>query len=310
MALRVRGKERRRDLRAVSVMREKIAAGQGGRGLLDMSAPGDAGGTYNVSTPRLHRGRRRRQGGQSTATERVRRKSGARRIPWLPLAFSLELHPRGISSLYRAGRRRLHVLPRASFGHRHGRPQRVESAHGRSSIFLGAAVQSGGREAAVARRILAAMAHAAGACAARSRLRRPSGWCMATGLTKMTTTGVTRVVVLENGEIRESRQRRRSSPWRGFPLDLLKGGDGAVAIAGSASNRACSRERRTPIATSPCSIAAGGLVIAGQGGRCARRPGPLPHRSIDDGAALRHAGNAGGGSPRRMAPAPKGRVRR
>ena len=102
------------------------------------------------------------------------------------------------------------------------------------------------------------------------------------GLDEMTTTGVTRVVVLENGEIREFETTPEELGLARVPLDLLKGGDG---VANAAALKRVLEGEKNAYRDIAMLNAAGGLVIAGKAADL--RDGlALAARSIDDGAAL------------------------
>ena len=185
MALRVRGETVDEITGAVATMRAKMQRVAAPPDAIDVvGTGGDASGTYNISTcAALHRRRRRRSGRQARqpravlALGRGRRARRARRQDRPAAGRDRALHLRG--------RHRLHVRAGASSGDEACRPDPRRARHAHHLQPARAALQSGRREAADGRRVLAPMGRAARQCAEELSAPSAPGWCTArTGSTR------------------------------------------------------------------------------------------------------------------------------
>jgi len=281
MALRVRGESVDEIYGAVSVMREKMLPVKAPADAIDIvGTGGDASGTYNVSTAAAFivagAGVKVAKHGNRALSS----KSGAA-DSLAALGVSLELDPRGISACIEQAGVGFMFAPAHHSAMRHVGPSRVEL--GTRTIFnlLGPLSNPAG----VKRQLLGVfspqwlmpLAHVL------RDLGSETVWVVhGDGLDEMTTTGVTRVVVLENGEIREFETTPEELGLARVPLDLLKGGDG---VANAAALKRVLEGEKNAYRDIAMLNAAGGLVIAGKAADL--RDGlALAARSIDDGAAL------------------------
>jgi len=281
MALRVRGESVDEIYGAVSVMREKMLPVKAPADAIDIvGTGGDASGTYNVSTAAAFivagAGVKVAKHGNRALSS----KSGAA-DSLAALGVSLELDPRGISACIEQAGVGFMFAPAHHSAMRHVGPSRVEL--GTRTIFnlLGPLSNPAG----VKRQLLGVfspqwlmpLAHVL------RDLGSETVWVVhGDGLDEMTTTGVTRVVALENGEIREFETTPEELGLARVPLDLLKGGDG---VANAAALKRVLEGEKNAYRDIAMLNAAGGLVIAGKAADL--RDGlALAARSIDDGAAL------------------------
>ena len=185
MALRVRGETVDEITGAVAAMRSKM---------LRVKAPRRRGRRRRHRRRRLrlgqrldlrvvHRGRRRRARRQARQSRAVvafgrSRRAGLARRQDRP-------HARAGRPLRPGSRHRLHVRASAPSRDEERRPDPGRTRHAHDLQPAWPAVQSGRRQAADGRRILAAMGAAAGAGAEEPRRRIASGWCTApTGSTR------------------------------------------------------------------------------------------------------------------------------
>ena len=182
MALRVRGETVDEITGAVSAMRAKMLKVDAPANAIDVvGTGGDASGSYNISTcaafivagagiPVAKHGNRA-----------LSSKSGAADV-LTALGVKIDLDAGTGRPLHQRSRHRLHVRARASSGHEKCRADARRARHPHDLQSARAAVQSRQRQAAIGRRVLAAMDRAAGAGAeesrigtrlGRARLRRP-----------------------------------------------------------------------------------------------------------------------------------------
>ena len=162
-------------------------------------------------------------------------------------------------------------------------PTRVEL--GTRTIFnlLGPALQSGRRQAADGRRVLAAMGRAAGPGFEKPRLRSASGSCMApTVSTRSPRPGRPRRCARERrGAHLRDHARRRGSARGPSPRRC------GAATPRKTRRRCwtCSRARTARFATSPCSMRPPALIVAGACQGSEARASRSPPESIDSGEA-------------------------
>ena len=122
------------------------------------------------------------------------------------LGVKIDLPPGRDRALHPRGRHRLHVRAGASSGDEACRPDARRARHPHDLQPARPALQSGRREAADGRRVLAAMGRAAGAGARRISAPSAPGWCTApTGSTRSPPPAPTSVAALENGTVRDLR---------------------------------------------------------------------------------------------------------
>ncbi|MBU4529635.1 MAG: anthranilate phosphoribosyltransferase [Hoeflea sp.] len=281
MALRVRGESVDEIVGAVSVMREKMLPVKAPADAIDIvGTGGDATGTYNVSTAAAFivagAGVKVAKHGNRALSS----KSGAA-DSLAALEVSLELDPKGISACIEQAGVGFMFAPAHHSAMRHVGPSRVEL--GTRTIFnlLGPLSNPAG----VKRQLLGVFSpHWLMPLAHVLRdLGSETVWVVhGDGLDEMTTTGVTRVVALENGQIREFEITPEELGLARVSLDLLKGGDGVENAA--ALKRVLEGEKNAYRDIAMLN-AAGALVIAGKA-EDLRDGVALAAQSIDSGAAL------------------------
>ena len=281
MALRVRGESVDEIYGAVSVMREKMLPVKAPADAIDIvGTGGDASGTYNVSTAAAFIAAGAGVKVAKHGNRALSSKSGAA-DSLAALGVSLELDPKGISACIDEAGVGFMFAPAHHSAMRHVGPSRVEL--GTRTIFnlLGPLSNPAG----VKRQLLGVFSpHWLMPLAHVLRdLGSETVWVVhGDGLDEMTTTGVTRVVALENGEIREFETTPGDLGLERVSLDLLKGGDG---VANAAALKRVMEGEKNAYRDIAMLNAAGGLVIAGKA-EDLRDGLALAARSIDDGAAL------------------------
>ena len=281
MALRVRGESVDEIYGAVSVMREKMLPVKAPVDAIDIvGTGGDATGTYNVSTAAAFivagAGVKVAKHGNRALSS----KSGAA-DSLAALGVSLELDPKGISACIDQAGVGFMFAPAHHSAMRHVGPTRVEL--GTRTIFnlLGPLSNPAG----VKKQLLGVFS--AQWLKPLAQVLRDLGsesvWVVhGDGLDEMTTTGVTRVVALENGKIREFEMTPEELGLARVSLDLLKGGDGVYNAA--ALKRVLEGEKNAYRDIAVLN-AAGALMVAGKAERMPEAIG-IAANSIDSGAAL------------------------
>ncbi|KGF67187.1 anthranilate phosphoribosyltransferase [Hoeflea sp. BAL378] len=281
MALRVRGESVDEIAGAVSVMREKMLPVTAPAEAIDIvGTGGDASGTYNVSTAAAFivagTGVKVAKHGNRALSS----KSGAA-DSLAALGVSLELDPRGIAACIDEAGVGFMFAPAHHSAMRHVGPSRVEL--GTRTIFnlLGPLSNPAG----VKRQLLGVFAPQW--LMPLAQVLRDLGsetvWVVhGDGLDEMTTTGVTRIVALENGAIREFETTPEDLGLSRVSLDLLKGGDG---VANAAALKRVLEGEKNAYRDIAVLNAAGALVIAGAAEDLRDGIG-IAGRSIDSGAAL------------------------
>tara|TARA_R110002020_G_scaffold243498_1_gene457024 strand:- start:9696 stop:10730 length:1035 start_codon:yes stop_codon:yes gene_type:complete len=281
MALRVRGESVDEIYGAVSVMREKMLPVKAPADAIDIvGTGGDASGTYNVSTAAAFITAGAGVKVAKHGNRALSSKSGAA-DSLAALGVSLELDPRGISACIDQAGVGFMFAPAHHSAMRHVGPSRVEL--GTRTIFnlLGPLSNPAG----VKRQLLGVFsAHWLKPLAQVLRdLGSETVWVVhGDGLDEMTTTGVTQIVALENGEIREFDTTPEDLGLSRVTLDQLKGGDGVYNAA--ALKRVLEGEKNAYRDIAVLN-AAGALVIAGQAETLREAIG-VASASIDSGAAL------------------------
>lgn len=281
MALRVRGESVDEIYGAVSVMREKMLPVTAPADAIDIvGTGGDASGTYNVSTAAAFITAGAGVKVAKHGNRALSSKSGAA-DSLAALGVSLELDPRGISACIEQAGVGFMFAPAHHSAMRHVGPSRVEL--GTRTIFnlLGPLSNPAG----VKRQLLGVFSpHWLMPLAHVMRdLGSETVWVVhGDGLDEMTTTGVTRVVALDNGELREFETTPEDLGLARVPLDLLKGGDG---VQNAAALKRVLEGEKNAYRDIALLNAAGGLVIAGKA-EDLRDGVTLAARSIDSGAAL------------------------
>ena len=299
MALRVRGESVDEIYGAVSVMRDKMLPVKAPADAIDIvGTGGDASGTYNVSTAAAFivagAGVKVAKHGNRALSS----KSGAA-DSLAALGVSLELDPKGISACIDQAGVGFMFAPAHHSAMRHVGPSRVEL--GTRTIFnlLGPLSNPAG----VKRQLLGVFSpHWLEPLAQVLRdLGSEAVWVVhGDGLDEMTTTGVTRVVALENGKIRDFELTPEEFGIARVSLDLLKGGDGVYNAA--ALKRVLEGEKNAYRDIAVLN-AAGALVVAGKA-EAMPEAIAIAANSIDSGAALA-ALNTLVSVSRAHAPAPK-----
>tara|TARA_R110002020_G_scaffold126073_2_gene283724 strand:+ start:1871 stop:2905 length:1035 start_codon:yes stop_codon:yes gene_type:complete len=281
MALRVRGESVDEIAGAVSVMREKMLPVAAPADAIDIvGTGGDASGTYNVSTAAAFivagTGVKVAKHGNRALSS----KSGAA-DSLAALGVSLELDPKGIAACIDQAGLGFMFAPAHHSAMRHVGPSRVEL--GTRTIFnlLGPLSNPAG----VKKQLLGVFSPQwlMPLAEVLRDLGSETVWVVhGDGLDEMTTTGVTRVVALENGAIREFETTPEDLGLARVPLDLLKGGDG---VANAAALKRVLEGEKNAYRDIAVLNAAGALVIAGSA-EDLRDGISIAARSIDSGAAL------------------------
>jgi len=281
MALRVRGESVDEIYGAVSVMREKMLPVSAPADAVDIvGTGGDATGTYNVSTAAAFITAGAGVKVAKHGNRALSSKSGTADA-LSALGISLELAPAGISACIDQAGVGFMFAPAHHSAMRHVGPSRVEL--GTRTIFnlLGPLSNPAG----VKRQLLGVFSpHWLDPLAQVLRdLGSETVWVVhGDGLDEMTTTGVTRVVALEDGTIREFETTPEELGLTRVSLDLLKGGDGVYNAA--ALKRVLEGEKNAYRDIAVLN-AAGALVIAGKAEELRDAIG-MAAQSIDSGAAL------------------------
>ena len=262
-------------------MREKMLPVKAPADAIDIvGTGGDASGTYNVSTAAAFITAGAGVKVAKHGNRALSSKSGAA-DSLAALGVSLELDPRGISACIDQAGVGFMFAPAHHSAMRHVGPSRVEL--GTRTIFnlLGPLSNPAG----VKRQLLGVFsAHWLKPLAQVLRdLGSETVWVVhGDGLDEMTTTGVTQIVALENGEIREFDTTPEDLGLSRVTLDQLKGGDGVYNAA--ALKRVLEGEKNAYRDIAVLN-AAGALVIAGQAETLREAIG-VASASIDSGAAL------------------------
>ncbi|MCY0094855.1 anthranilate phosphoribosyltransferase [Hoeflea ulvae] len=281
MALRVRGESVDELYGAVSVMRAKMLPVEAPADAIDIvGTGGDASGTYNVSTTAAFITAGAGVKVAKHGNRALSSKSGTADA-LSALGISLELDPKGISACIDQAGVGFMFAPAHHSAMRHVGPSRVEL--GTRTIFnlLGPLSNPAG----VKKQLLGVFSPYW--LEPMAQVLRDLGsetvWVVhGDGLDEMTTTGVTQVVALENGEIRNFEMTPEDLGFARVPLDLLKGGDGAHNAA--ALKRLLEGEASAYRDISVLN-AAGALVVAGKAETMPEAIG-MAVNSIDSGAAL------------------------
>ncbi|MEM5473035.1 anthranilate phosphoribosyltransferase [Hoeflea sp. AS60] len=281
MALRVRGESVDELYGAVSVMREKMLPVNAPADAVDIvGTGGDASGTYNVSTAAAFivagTGVKVAKHGNRALSS----KSGAA-DSLAALGVSLELDPKGIAACIEQAGVGFMFAPAHHSAMRHVGPSRVEL--GTRTIFnlLGPLSNPAG----VKKQLLGVFsAHWLDPLAQVMRdLGSETVWVVhGDGLDEMTTTGVTQVFALENGQIRSFEITPEEIGLPRVSLDQLKGGDGVYNAAALKKVLEGEKNAYRDIAVLN---AAGALVIAGKAAELRDAIG-IAEQSIDSGGAL------------------------
>jgi len=281
MALRVRGESVDEIYGAVSVMREKMLPVKAPADAIDIvGTGGDASGTYNVSTAAAFITAGAGVKVAKHGNRALSSKSGTADA-LSALGISLELDPKGISTCIDEAGVGFMFAPAHHSAMRHVGPSRVEL--GTRTIFnlLGPLSNPAG----VKNQLLGVFSpHWLEPLAQVLRdLGSETVWVVhGDGLDEMTTTGVTRVVALENGQIREFETTPEELGLQRVSLEQLKGGDGVYNAA--ALKRVLEGEINAYRDIAVLN-AAGALVIAGKAQTLPEAIN-LAAGSIDSGAAL------------------------
>lgn len=281
MALRVRGESVDEIYGAVSVMREKMLPVSAPADAVDIvGTGGDATGTYNVSTAAAFITAGAGVKVAKHGNRALSSKSGTADA-LSALGISLELDPKGISACIDQAGVGFMFAPAHHSAMRHVGPSRVEL--GTRTIFnlLGPLSNPAG----VKKQLLGVFSpHWLDPLAQVLRdLGSETVWVVhGDGLDEMTTTGVTRVVALEDGIIREFETTPEELGLTRVSLDQLKGGDGVYNAA--ALKRVLEGEKNAYRDIAVLN-AAGALVLAGRAGTLQEALG-IAANSIDSGAAL------------------------
>jgi len=241
---------------------------------------GDATGTYNVSTTAAFIAAGAGVKVAKHGNRALSSKSGAA-DSLAALGISLELDPGGIAACIEEAGVGFMFAPAHHSAMRHVGPSRVEL--GTRTIFnlLGPLSNPAG----VKKQLLGVFSpHWLEPLAEVLRdLGSETIWVVhGDGLDEMTTTGVTRVVALEDGKIRSFETTPEELGLARVPLDLLKGGDGAHNAA--ALKRLLKGEKNAYRDIAVLN-AAGALVVAGKAETLLEAIG-IAEKSIDSGAAL------------------------
>ncbi|MDP3524335.1 MAG: anthranilate phosphoribosyltransferase [Hoeflea sp.] len=281
MALRVRGESVDEIAGAVSVMREKMLPVSAPTDALDIvGTGGDASGTYNVSTAAAFITAGAGVKVAKHGNRALSSKSGAA-DSLAALGVSLELDPAGIAACINEAGVGFMFAPAHHSAMRHVGPSRVEL--GTRTIFnlLGPLSNPAGVKRQLlgvfAPQWLTPLAHVL------RDLGSETVWVVhGDGLDEMTTTGVTKIVALENAAIRDFEITPEDLGLSRVSLDLLKGGDG---VENAAALKRVLEGETNAYRDIALLNAAGALVIAGKA-QDLREGIALAARSIDSGAAL------------------------
>jgi len=281
MALRVRGESVDEIYGAVTVMREKMLPVKAPAGAIDIvGTGGDATGTYNVSTTAAFIAAGAGVKVAKHGNRALSSKSGAA-DSLAALGISLELDPDGIAACIEEAGVGFMFAPAHHSAMRHVGPSRVEL--GTRTIFnlLGPLSNPAG----VKKQLLGVFSpHWLEPLAEVLRdLGSETVWVVhGDGLDEMTTTGVTRVVALEDGKIRTFETTPEELGLARVPLDLLKGGDG---VHNAAALKRLLKGEKNAYRDIAVLNAAGALVVAGKAETLLEAIG-IAENSIDSGAAL------------------------
>ncbi|MDP2121384.1 MAG: anthranilate phosphoribosyltransferase [Hoeflea sp.] len=281
MALRVRGESVDEIAGAVSVMREKMLPVSAPTDAIDIvGTGGDASGTYNVSTAAAFITAGAGVKVAKHGNRALSSKSGAA-DSLAALGVSLELDPAGIAACIDQAGVGFMFAPAHHSAMRHVGPSRVEL--GTRTIFnlLGPLSNPAGVKRQLlgvfAPQWLTPLAHVL------RDLGSETVWVVhGDGLDEMTTTGVTKIVALENGAIRDFEITPEDLGLSRVSLDLLKGGDG---VENAAALKRVLEGETNAYRDIALLNAAGALVIAGKA-QDLREGVAMAARSIDSGAAL------------------------